>query len=80
MLDERRILVETDFLVERHMATVYGVNGGPRRPLFYVVLVSVLGGVALLAGIVTIATGGAVALATLTGAMVACGRWPPSDT
>ena len=37
----------------------------------YVVLVYVLGAVALVAGIVAIATGGAAALATLTGAMVA---------
>ena len=53
------------------METVYGVNGGPRPPLFYVVLVSVLGGVALVAGNVAIAMGGEAALATLTGAMVA---------
>jgi hypothetical protein len=59
------------YTAKSHMETVYGVNGGPRPPLFYVVLVSVLGGVTLVAGIVAIATGGAAALATLTGAMVA---------
>jgi hypothetical protein len=54
-----------------HMQAVYGVGGGPRPPLLYVVLVSALGGVTLVAGIVAIAGGGDAALATLTAAMVA---------
>jgi hypothetical protein len=53
------------------METVYGVGARPRPPLYYVVLVSVLGGVTLVAGIVAFASGGDTALATLTGAMVA---------
>jgi glycerate-2-kinase len=53
------------------METVYGVGGRPRPPLFYVVFVSVLGGVTLVAGVVALASGGGSALATLTGAMVA---------
>jgi uncharacterized membrane protein YkgB len=53
------------------METMYGVGSKPRPPLFYVVLVSVLGAVTLVAGIVAVAGGGNTALATLTGAMVA---------
>jgi hypothetical protein len=59
------------YAAKSQMAAVYGVEGRPRPPMPYVVLVSVLGAVTLVAGIVAIATGGAPALATLTGAMVA---------
>jgi hypothetical protein len=50
---------------------VYGVGGRTRPPLYYVVLVSVLGGVALVAGIVAFVSGGDAALATLAGTIVA---------
>lgn len=54
-----------------HMAAVYGVEGRPRPPMLYVVLASALGGVSLVAGVVAITAGNAVALTTLTGGMVA---------
>ena len=53
------------------MEDVYGVGGKSRPPLFYVVLVSVLGAVTLVAGIVAISAGSSGPLATLMGAMVA---------
>ncbi len=59
------------YTAKSYMETVYGVGGRPRPPLFYVVFVSVLGGVTLVAGVVALASGGGSALATLTGAMVA---------
>jgi hypothetical protein len=59
------------YTAKSQMAAVYGVEGKPRPPLFYVVLVSALGAVALTSGVIAIITGGGVALAMLTGAMVA---------
>jgi hypothetical protein len=59
------------YTAKSHMETVYGVGGRARPPLLYVVLASALGGVGLVAGIVALAGGGDVALATLTGALVA---------
>jgi hypothetical protein len=59
------------YTAKSQMAAVYGVDGRARPPLSYVVLVSVLGAVTLLAGILAILTGGSVALATLTAGMVA---------
>ena len=59
------------YTAKSHMEAVYGVGGRARPPLYYVVLVSVLGGVALVAGIVAFVSGGDAALATLAGAMVA---------
>ena len=60
------------YAARSEMAAVYGAGGGPRPPLLYVVLATILGGVTLVAGIVAFAGGGEAALATLTG------RWPPS--
>jgi hypothetical protein len=59
------------YTAKSHMETVYGVGGRTRPPLYYVVLVSVLGGVTLVAGIVAFVSGGDAVLATLAGAMVA---------
>jgi len=59
------------YTAKSHMEAVYGVGGRARPPLYYVVLVSVLGGVALVAGIVAFVSGGDAALATLAGTMVA---------
>ena len=59
------------YAARSEMAAVYGAGGGPRPPLLYVVLATILGGVTLVAGIVAFAGGGDAALATLTGAMVA---------
>jgi hypothetical protein len=58
------------YSAKSHMEDVYGVTDRPRPPLPYVVLVSVLGGVTLCAGVVAISSGSAGALATLTVAMV----------
>ena len=59
------------YTAKSHMEAVYGVGGRARPPLYYVVLVSVLGGVALVAGIVAFVSGGDAALATLAGTLVA---------
>jgi hypothetical protein len=59
------------YAARSHMEGVYGVGRGPRPPLFYVVLVSALGGLTLVAGIVALSSGSTTALATLTSAMVA---------
>ena len=59
------------YTAKSQMANVYGVAGRPRPPLYYVVLVSALGAVTLVAGIVAVVTGGYAALATLTWATVA---------
>ncbi|MGB8382536.1 MAG: hypothetical protein WCG47_15050 [Dermatophilaceae bacterium] len=59
------------YTAKSQMEAVYGVGCRPRPPLLYVVLVSVLGGVMLVAGIVAISGGSTWALATLTWAMVA---------
>jgi hypothetical protein len=58
------------YTARSQMQDLYGAAGVPRRPLLYVVLASVLGGVTLVAGVVAIFGGGPSALATLTGAMV----------
>jgi hypothetical protein len=59
------------YTAKSHMEALYGVNGKSRPPLLYVVLVSVLGAVTLVAGIVAISGGSSGPLATLMGAMVA---------
>ena len=50
--------------------TFYGVNGTTLPPLAYVVLVSVVGALATVAGIVAVIGGGTVAVTTLLLAMV----------
>ena len=57
------------YTARSQMQDVYGAAGGPRPPLLYVVLASVLGGVMLVAGVLAISGGSSSALATLTGAM-----------
>ena len=59
------------YTAKSQMEDVYSVGGRPRPPLAYVAVVSVLGAVMLVAGIVAFSGGSASALATLTGAMVA---------
>jgi hypothetical protein len=59
------------YTAKSQMEAMYGAGGRARPPLYYVVLVSVLGGVTLVAGIIALASGGDAALATLTAAMVA---------
>jgi hypothetical protein len=54
-----------------HLADVYGAGTGPRPPLPYVVLVSALGAVALVAAIIALLGGSTAALAALVAAMVA---------
>jgi len=61
------------YTARSEMEAVYGVRGGPRPPLVYVVLATILGGITLVAGIVAFAGGGDAALATLIGAML--GLW-----
>jgi hypothetical protein len=53
------------------LEAVYGVADQPRPPASYVVLVSALGAVALVAGIIALVTGSAAALATLVATMIA---------
>jgi len=45
------------YTAKAHMETVFGVGGGPRPPLLYVVLASAVGAVALVAGILAFAGG-----------------------
>ena len=52
------------------MQDVYGAGDRQGPPLLYVVVISVLGGVTLVAGIVALFGGGSAALATLTAGMV----------
>ena len=59
------------YTAQSHFETVYGVNGTTRPPLAYVVLVSAVGGLATVAGIVAMIVGGTAAVATLLLAMVA---------
>jgi hypothetical protein len=54
-----------------NMGALYGAGGRPRPPLLYVVVISVLGGVTLVAGMVAMYGGSTAWLATLTGTMVA---------
>jgi hypothetical protein len=53
------------------MASVYGAAGQRRAPMGYVVVASLLGVAALLAGILTLVGGSEAMLVTLVGAMVA---------
>jgi hypothetical protein len=66
------------YTAKSQMEAMYGVSGRPRPPLLYVVLVSVLGGVALVAGIVAFSGGRTAALATLTASMA--GLWALATT
>ncbi|RYV51077.1 hypothetical protein [Pengzhenrongella frigida] len=50
---------------------VYGAGGGQRSPMPYVVTISTLGGITLVAGIVAFVSGGAAALATMVAATFA---------
>ena len=59
------------YTAKSHMEAMYGAGGRARPPLLYVVLVSVLGAVMLVAGIVALVGGADGALATLTLAMLA---------
>jgi hypothetical protein len=59
------------YTAKSQMETMYGAGGRARPPLLYVVLVSVLGAVTLVAGIVALSGGAGGALATLTVTMVA---------
>ena len=53
------------------MASVYGAQGQRRAPIGYVVVMSLLGATALIAGVLTLAAGSQAMLATLAGAMLA---------
>jgi sensor histidine kinase regulating citrate/malate metabolism len=53
------------------MAGVYGAAGQRRAPMGYVVVTSLLGAVALIAGAFAVAVANQMILATLIGAMVA---------
>lgn len=53
------------------MEAIYGVNGKIRPPMTYVVLVSAVGALALVAGIVAIVGGGTLAVTILVLAMIA---------
>jgi hypothetical protein len=54
------------------MASVYGAEGQRRAaPIGYVVVMSLLGATALIAGVLTLAAGSEAMLATLAGAMLA---------
>lgn len=56
---------------QQEMAVVYGVDRKrPRPPMPYVVVASVIGGLALVAGIITLATASEVMLGTLVAATV----------
>ena len=52
------------------MERVYGVAGAARPAMSYVVTVSAVGAMALVAGVVTLVTAGEVALATLVASLV----------
>jgi hypothetical protein len=52
------------------MAEVFGVGAPRRAPLSYVVTASLIGAVALVAGVITVVTGNEVMLATLVIAMI----------
>jgi hypothetical protein len=59
------------YTAKSQMEAMYGAGGRARPPLYYVVVVSVLGGLTLVAGIIAMASGGEAALGTLAAAMVA---------
>ena len=52
------------------MAEVFGVGAPRRAPMGYVVMASIIGAVALVAGVITVVTGSEAMLATLVIAMV----------
>ena len=58
------------YTAQSHFETVYGVNGTTRPPLAYVVLISAVGALATVAGIVAMIVGGDSAVTTLLLAMV----------
>lgn len=56
---------------QSEMAVVYGVGARKGAPIGYVVLSSLLGGLALVAAVITIVSGNEAMLATLVAAMIA---------
>jgi hypothetical protein len=58
------------YTAQSHFETVYGANGTTRPPLAYVVLISALGAVATVAGVVALIVGGGLAVTTLLLAMI----------
>jgi hypothetical protein len=56
---------------QQGMASVYGAAGQRRAPMLYVVIASLLGLAALVAGVLTLVGGSDAMLATLVGAMLA---------
>jgi hypothetical protein len=56
---------------QREMASVYGAGGRRRAPMAYVVVASLLGAVALVAGIITLVSASEPMLAVLLAATVA---------
>jgi hypothetical protein len=56
---------------QREMASVYGAGGYRRAPMAYVVVASLLGAVALAAGIMTLVSASEVMLAVLMAATIA---------
>ena len=58
------------YTAQSHFETVYGVNGTTRPPLAYVVLVSAVGALATVAGILALIVGGGLAVTTLLLAMI----------
>lgn len=58
------------YTAQSHFETVYGVNGRIRPPLAYVVLVSAVGALATVAGIIALVAGGSLAVTTLVLAMI----------
>lgn len=58
------------YTAQSQFETVYGANGTTRPPLAYVVLISVLGALATVAGIVALIVGGGLAVTTLLLAMI----------
>ena len=58
------------YTAQSHFETVYGVNGRIRPPMAYVVLVSAVGALATVAGIIALVAGGSLAVTTLVLAMI----------
>jgi hypothetical protein len=58
------------YTAQSHFETVYGVNGTTRPPMAYVALVSAVGALATVAGIVALILGGGLAVTTLLLAMI----------
>jgi hypothetical protein len=59
------------YTAQSHFETVYGANGTTRPPVAYVVLVSAVGALATVAGVVALIVGGGLAVTTLLLAMIA---------